>query len=743
LILSRIRSSSKELPLYSRNDISPETIRAQLGLAYDRVEPGDQARHVDMLRSISRADEVRVEIEKASEDRWVLTVCTASRIGALATVAGLFAALRLDIVRARVFTLDFTGDNHRRSVPRRARTRRLRRRRQPLAGPPTTMILDIFEVRVPDGGADEQFWSELRKDLATLMAELVQDGLESVRRRIVDRLSGALRPAEYWTEQPFSTAIEVTNDTSTDYTALVVRARDTAGFLFAFVNALAMAGVNVERAEVDTVQGQVRDIFWLTDARRRKITDEKRIQELRFATALIKHFTDLLPQSPNPAQALRQFHALTQQVLSRDDWIGELRDLESPAVLETLIHLLGSSRFLWEDFLRMQYDNLFPVIVDVPMLDERKGKEQLLETLEQQLAGPREHQGRVLELNRFKDREMFRIDLRHIIDRVEFRGFSEELTELAEIIVEKAAELSWGTLGKRHGTPVLADGRSCTWCVYALGKAGGRELGFGSDIELVFVYEDHGITTGPESVENSAFFADLVREFTQTVSARQEGVFEIDLRLRPYGSAGALASSLSGFSDYYTHEGQARNFERLALVKLRPIAGDTTLGQKVVDWRDAFVYADTPIDMEDILHLRQRQASELVPTGAVSAKYSEGGLVDLEYFVQAHQISAGRTNKDVRVTGTLDATDRLAEGSYLSLTRASEIAEAYQFLRRLIDALRVVRGNAKDLTVPAADSRESGYLAQRLGFASGADLHATIRERMDVAQDLWKRDVPS
>ena len=733
---------NKDQPLYSRSAVSLDTVRAQLGTAYDRFGPGSRSRHAEMLRSISQPEGVEIEIERSVEDHWIVTVCTANRLGALSIVAGLFSALRLDIVRADVFTLHFPEPADASQRAQRVRRGRPRQRLSAPAGPPTTMILDIFEVRVPDGGADEGFWSQLRHDLASLMADLVEKGLDNVREQIIDRISPALQPAEGWTEQPLSTAIEVTNDPSLHYTVLVVRSRDTAGFLFAFANALAMTRVNIERAEIDTVEGEVRDVFWLTDARGRKITDKRRIQELRFATALIKHFTDLLPQSPNPAQALRQFHALTQQVLSRDDWTLELRNLESPEVLETLIQLLGSSRFLWEDFLRMQYDNLFPVLVDVPTLDDRKGKELLVGTLDAQLVEQPNHEDRVATLNKFKDREMFRIDLRHITERVEFRDFSEELTELAEVVVAKAAEISSRSLDERYGAPLLEDGRPCEWCVCALGKAGGHELGFGSDVELVFVYEDQGITSGADGIENSAYFGELVQEFTRTVIARQEGVFEIDMRLRPFGNAGALASSLSGFNDYYSPDGTARQFERLALVKLRPIAGDRALGAGVAEARDEFVYAASPIDVENILHLRQRQASELVPSGAVSAKYSEGGLVDLEYFVQTHQISAGRTDSTVRVTGTLDAIERLAEGDHLSRKQATEIAYAYRFMRRLIDALRVVRGNAKDLTIPEMNSRQSRYLAQRLGFESSAELHEAVGEQMNVARDLWKGEIP-
>src|SRR5204862_475796 len=127
----------------------------------------------------------------------------------------------------------------------------------------------------------------------------------------------------------------------------------------------------------------------------------------------------------------------------------------------------------------------------------------------------------------------------------------------------------------------------------------------------------------------------------------REGIFEIDLRLRPHGKAGALACSLESFCQYFSVGGDARQFERLALVKLRPVVGDASLAGRIVKARDRFVYSGQPLDYENILHLRQRQAAELVSPRELSAKHSLGGLVDLEYFVQAKQIEIGHTNKSV------------------------------------------------------------------------------------------------
>jgi glutamate-ammonia-ligase adenylyltransferase len=440
---------------------------------------------------------------------------------------------------------------------------------------------------------------------------------------------------------------------------------------------------------------------------------------------------------------LRQFNALVRQMLTRPTWTSELTSLDSPVVLETLADLMGVSRFLWEDFLRMQHESLFPLLLDAPALAVARPRDDLRAELERRVDAVSTHEERVDALNVVKDREMFRIDLRHIVGRSDFATFSRELTDLAEIALATACDLAIEELVPKYGRATLGDGQRCLWCACALGKFGGGELGFGSDLELILVYVDDGRSDGNRSIVNGEYFIYFAQTLLRTLRARQEGIFEIDLRLRPFGRAGAMATSLGGFSDYYSPSGAAEQFERLALVRLRPAAGDLELGARIQAVRDAFVYSGRPIDVANILHLRQRQATELVPRGQVNAKYSAGGLVDVEYYVQATQIAVGAVDRAVRVTSTLDAIQNLVGGGYLNAGRAAELRVTYDLLRRLIDGLRVVRGNAKDLTIPPPDSREFAFLARRLKYPSSQTLQEEINRRMAFARAVWSEPLPT
>jgi glutamate-ammonia-ligase adenylyltransferase len=128
------------------------------------------------------------------------------------------------------------------------------------------------------------------------------------------------------------------------------------------------------------------------------------------------------------------------------------------------------------------------------------------------------------------------------------------------------------------------------------------------------------------------------------IETRSHGIFHIDLRLRPYGEAGAWSTPLEQFAKYYSNEGEAVPFERQALIKLRRVSGDETLGRRVEQLRDAFTYSEAPWNWADAMQLRRRQMNELVKPGQTNVKYSAGGIIDVEYAVQYLQIPEWRTS---------------------------------------------------------------------------------------------------
>jgi glutamate-ammonia-ligase adenylyltransferase len=505
------------------------------------------------------------------------------------------------------------------------------------------------------------------------------------------------------------------NESSPSWTLLDVRGRDAPGFLYAFANALAIRGVYIHRVQIESRGSDVHDRFAVSDREGRKIESTADQQALRLAVVLIHQFTLFLAAAPDPGRALRSFDQLLDRLLAGGASDEAMALFRSPEGLRQLARLLGSSAFLWEDFLRAQFEQLRPLLEEWsarPIPD----RPALGSALRARLSGAASHEERRRRLNEYKDEEMLLIDMKHLLDpAVTLAGFSRALTDLADVVVEEALGLARARLEEEHGTPRTEAGAECGFALLGLGKFGGGEMGYASDIELLAAYSGPG-RTEKTGVEAGTFFESLVRELVALIDAREDGIFHVDLRLRPHGSKGALASPLSALRDYYRPGGGQAPFERQALIKLRFVTGDEALGPKVLEVRDAFVWSGEPWAREDALHLRDRQVRELVPPGRFNVKLSRGGMVDVEYTGQYLQLQHGHDHAGLRTSQTLTALSALRDAGFIAPPDHDELRESYLFWRRVADALRMVRGNARDLLLPAEVSEEFRFLARRLGY---------------------------
>ena len=206
-----------------------------------------------------------------------------------------------------------------------------------------------------------------------------------------------------------------------------------------------------------------------------------------------------------------------------------------------------------------------------------------------------------------------------------------------------------------YGQPSLANKKPCPFAVLGMGKFGGRELGYASDIEVLFVYGGSGRTSGKQGIENSEYFERLAQELLQWIEAKQEGIFHLDVRLRPHGGKGSLANPLEEIISYYSPTGLAAPFERQAMIKLRAMAGEALLGKQVEAHRDRYVYSGAPWDLATALDLRRQQLKQLVEPGTVNVKHSAGGVVDIEYAVQYLQVMHGHAHPVLRTPNTMQA----------------------------------------------------------------------------------------
>ena len=713
---------------------------ARMDQAYlERYTDKEIAGHLSALSELGPSCGCRLLYQDLGESLWELTVVAYDHQGLFSIIAGTLASMGLSIEKGEVWTYSESPpkeEAQRKEEAEKVRYRYDFRRRYMPKGRikksgldaenllQRKKIVDVFTVKALSRPPD---WKKLQQRLDQLVQLLLKDKSEEARKKLGRRVVEYLSRTEWETAgQLLPVRVNVNNELSDRYTVIDIEAEDTPAFLYLFTNALARRRVDIHNIHIGTQKGMVEDRFYITDSQGAKITGSRRINELKFIVVLVKQFSHLLVRSPDPIMALANFERLVEQIYADREAGAEkgwkMLDLTEQPVMEALARLFGMSNFLWEDFLRLQYENLLPVFADLEALENYKDRAEMWSECEMELLGAKSFEDAADRLNRFKDREMFRIDIRHILDKIRsFTEFSRELTDLMEVVIEAAYRIADSHLRERYGNPLLEDGQPCKFSVFALGKAGGRELGYASDIELLFVHSANGSTDGDNVVSTSVYFEKLVQMIIKIIRAKRQGIFEIDLRFRPFGNQGPLSNTLKQMEEYYSESGQAWDFERQCLVRLRLVAGDPELGDRMIRLRDRFVYSGKRLDFPELYRLRQRQQKEFVKPGTWNAKFSEGGLVEIEYHVQHLQILHGADDTGMRCTGTRDALKALGRGGYITREEMQSLLDAHDFYRRLINGLRILRGNARDLVVPEQDSEEFLFLARRMGYSRGGE----------------------
>jgi len=730
-------------------DILRDFVTRMDGEYFRRIPVPTIAQHVRMAAALTPDHLSECAVSELRDGHFELTVVAYDYFAEFATICGLLSAFGLNIEEGQIYTFSEAAVS---SPPTKsAYGDRPRPRPKLRPGLSRKKIVDVFRVQ-PVGNAsftpDDQvrFAGELRSLIGLLDEGKFEDARHAVNRHLVDHLgkrlgsfSGLLHPVQ----------IAFDNSQSPTDTIMDIRSDDTPAFLYAFANALAMRNVYITKARIDLEDGKLHDRFAVRNRYGQKLTDPAEQQQLRLTAVLIKQFTHALTWAPDPTKALEafdQFLDLTVQETKGKAREKALAFLSDKKTFPLLARLLGASDFLWEDFLRRQHDHLLPLLHDyrhAPLITPRAT---LRKALDRVVDRPKDEAGRKDALNRFKDQELFRIDMKHIVEPdTSLADFSIALTQLAEVIVERSLKDCQAKLNKLYGAPRLANGKPCSFAVMGAGKFGGRELGYASDIEVLFVYGGAGRTNGKAGIENSEYFERLTQELLQWIEAKQEGIFHLDVRLRPHGSKGFLANPLDEITTYYSEHGLAAPFERQAMIKLRHVAGNAALGKQVEAHRDRYVYSATPWDVAAALDLRRQQLKQLVERGTVNAKLSPGGVVDIEYAIQYLQLMHGHRHAVLRTPNAMQALAGLVECGIVNRQDGETLREAYLFIRMLIDGLRMVRGHAKDLVLPPSDSEEFIFLARRVGYttddwqAGARHLKTDIEEHMRKTREFFER----
>jgi len=336
-------------------------------------------------------------------------------------------------------------------------------------------------------------------------------------------------------------------------------------------------------------------------------------------------------------------------------------------------------------------------------------------------------------LRLFAQRERLRVAARELLasESGDIDTTAREISDIAQVCIEIATTEALGWAAARFGPPVTSAGTPCAFTVLGMGKLGGRELNCGSDVDLLLFYEtDDGearLAVGAAPVEQTLHehFARVTQRLTATLEdATDEGMcWRVDLRLRPEGSRGPLVNALSAAERYY--ETWGRTWERAALLRARPVAGDVAFGQEVLDALSPFVWRKVvdpriAVEMTDLV-IRGR--NELSSEPERDLKLGPGGIREAEFFVQSLQLIWGGREPSLRVSNTLEALRRLRARGLVTDRESGELDAAYLTLRRLEHRVQFATGLQTHL-LPRGELLET--IARTVGFASSKELEKDL-----------------
>ena len=330
-------------------------------------------------------------------------------------------------------------------------------------------------------------------------------------------------------------------------------------------------------------------------------------------------------------------------------------------------------------------------------------------------------------LRSFKQREMLRIAVRDLARLGNVMEITRELSDLADVCLDSVWQLCDQQLRARFGQPYHQDAEGhwqpTKFCVFGMGKLGGQELNYSSDVDVIFVYEDEGqvFKTPPangkpagQGLSNHQFFNRLSEAFIAEVGRlTSEGTFyRIDLRLRPEGDSGPLARSLASYENYYAQWGQT--WERMMLIKTRCVAGDKALAAEFLEMIQSFRYPRSLGEgvLREVAAMKDRIEKEVVKVGELerNVKLGRGGIREIEFVAQTLQLLNGGRFPFLQGTQTLPTLEKLVEYKLLAGGEARVLAEAYRFLRDVEHRLQM-EDNLQTHTIPVSRSAQERLAA--------------------------------
>ncbi len=417
---------------------------------------------------------------------------------------------------------------------------------------------------------------------------------------------------------------------------------------------------------------------------------------------------DELKGSPDPDHVLINLERFIRRVGARTSYYALLA--QNPESIKLLVTVFGFSQHL--SGLLISQPDLLDLMVSSEDLSTSKPRDDLIAELRDMVSGSPSFEDELLMMRRFRNGEILRIGLGDLLDLRDQPAVNQELTELSEIVLDVSRQLAFRDADGKGMSP-CEDGR---FAVVAMGKMGGREMNYSSDLDLIFLYE------GDERSREYYTWA-AQRMITILTSPTGEGLlYRIDMRLRPSGNAGPLVISGESFTRYHTEEAMA--WEQQALIKARCVAGDESFMKEIIDQLQDLVYGRdlSEEDVIEIRRIRDRMEAEIsAEAGGESydIKVGWGGLVDIEFAVQVMQLHYGGKHPQVRSTSTMEALDALNQAGLVEEKQYNTLRCAYSFYRGIENRQHIYQDRSDHRIF--LDKERLGPLAKRLGYEATPD----------------------
>ncbi len=343
-------------------------------------------------------------------------------------------------------------------------------------------------------------------------------------------------------------------------------------------------------------------------------------------------------------------------------------------------------------------------------------------------------------LRDFRNQEMLRIAWRDIAGLDELNNTLQALSTLAESMLQVALEWLTARHVEKYGHARTSGGDIQNLVVIGMGKLGGRELNFSSDIDLIFAYQEAGETDGTRSLSNEDYFRRLIQDLVSVLNEpTADGfVFRVDTRLRPFGSSGPLAMHFAALEQYYQVHG--REWERYAWIKARPVAGDLAAGNTLLKLLQPFIYRryldygafDAMREMKDLIEqqIKRKRLSHNIKLGA-------GGIREIEFIVQVFQLIHGGRHPELRSRQLRKVLPALAELGFISDDSVQQLDAAYVFLRKLENRLQAY-ADQQTHVLPEKDTGHAA-IALAMGFPGWHQTVAAIDAHRLHVHDQFDR----